>query len=398
MKSILGKHYNFSRVEFAGSLGDLGTLIPLSVAMIILNGLNTTSVFLMVGLFYIASGLYYKLPIPVQPLKVVAATAIASPMMITTPIIMTAGILIGIILLLLAFTGLIEWLARIFSKPIIRGIQLGLGFILITRGIEFIIKPELFIIKSEVINSIAGIPVNTLIGIISVLIVIFLISSKRFPAALVIVSAGIGIGIVFGAFQNIELNLGLVPIEIVRMSSSDFISAFVLLVIPQIPLTIGNAIIGTADTCKNLFKNDRNIKKVSPKSLSLSMGFMNILIGIIGGIPLCHGAGGLVAHYRFGARTGGSNIMIGLIFLVIALLFGKIAISLLSSIPYAILGTLLLFAGLELSLLIRDVKEKKNLFIVFMVAGIGFATTNMGIAVIAGFIIAKIINWKKIQI
>jgi SulP family sulfate permease len=398
MKSILDKHYNFSRVEFAGSLGDLGTLIPLSVAMIVLNGLNTTSVFLMVALFYIASGLYYKLPIPVQPLKVVAATAIASPMMITTPIIMAASILIGIILVLLAFTGLIDWLARIFSKSIIRGIQLGLGFILITRGIEFISKPELFINKTEVINSFTGLPLNTLIGIISVLIVIFLISNKRFPAALVIVSAGIFIGIVFGTFQNMELSLGIVPIEFIGIKTDDFISAFVLLVIPQIPLTIGNAIIGTSDTCISIFGKEGQAQKVTHKNLSVGMGFVNILAGIIGAIPLCHGAGGLAAHYRFGARTGGSNIMIGLIFLVIAIFFGKIGISLLSTIPYSVLGTLLLFAGLELSLLIRDVKDKKDMFIVFLVAGIGFAATNMGIAVIAGLIITKIINWKRIQI
>ncbi len=128
------------------------------------------------------------------------------------------------------------------------------------------------------------------------------------------------------------------------------------------------------------------------------MGIVNILAGIIGAIPLCHGAGGLAAHYRFGARTGGSNILIGIIFVIIALVFGRVGITLLSSIPYAILGTLLLFAGLELALLIRDVHKKGDLFIVLMVAGVGFATTNMGIAFLIGIIIAKIIKWKDIQI
>ncbi len=391
-------HFKFDRVEFAGSLGDLGTLIPLSVAMIILIGLNVTSVFLMVGLFYIVSGLFFKLPIPVQPLKVVAATAIAYPLLITEPIIMAAGILFGIILLLLAFTGLIDKLAGFFSKPIIRGIQLGLGFILMARGIEFIITPELFINKSDEIYAIIGLPVNTLIGILSVLIVVFLISNKRFPAALVIVSAGVIIGIVFGALQETELNLGAVPVEIAGLGTSDFISAFILLVIPQIPLTIGNAIIGTSDTCLNLFGKEGNAKKVTQKNLSFSMGLFNILAGMIGAIPLCHGAGGLAAHYRFGARTGGSNIMIGIVFVIIALVFGRIGISLLSSIPHAILGTLLLFAGLELAMLILDVKEKRDLFIVLIIAGVGFVTTNMGIAFIIGILIAKIIKWRGIQI
>jgi SulP family sulfate permease len=122
------------------------------------------------------------------------------------------------------------------------------------------------------------------------------------------------------------------------------------------------------------------------------------MAGVIGGMPVCHGAGGLAAHYRFGARTGGSNIMIGIIFVIIALVFGRIGIALLSSIPYAILGTLLLFAGLELALLIKDVKEKRDLFIVLIVAGIGFTTANMGIAFIVGILIAQIIKWKDIQI
>jgi SulP family sulfate permease len=393
---VIGDH-RFDRLEFAGSLGDLGTLIPLSVAMILINGLSATSVFLFVGIFYIASGFYFKLPMPVQPLKVVAAVSIASPLIITESIIMAAGILIGMTLLLFTFTGFINWLAGIFTKPLIRGIQLGLGFILMIKGINFIIQNEFFINSPNRIQLLNGLSFNTILGITSVLIVILLMSNKKFPAALVIISLGVCVGVISGSLRETEISLGTTPLGISSLNPYDFINAFFLLVIPQIPLTIGNAIFGTVDTCQNLFKNDINTKKVNPKSLSISMGLMNIVIGIFGGIPLCHGAGGLAAHYRFGARTGGSNIMIGIIFLVIALLFGKIAISLLSSIPYAILGTLLLFAGLELSLLIRDVKEKKDLFIVLMVAGIGFATTNMGIAIIAGLIIAKIINWKNLN-
>jgi len=388
----------FNRIEFAGSLGDLGTLIPLSVAMILINGLSATTVFLGVGIFYIATGFYFKLPIPVQPLKVIAALSIASPLLITESIIMAAGIVIGFILLLFTFTGLIAWLEKIFTKPIIRGIQLGLGFVLMIKGINFIFKPELLIDAQNGTYIFDWVSVNMLIGIISVLVVIVLLSNKRFPAALVIVSVGILIGVISGSLKDTEMVLGALPIKRSTLNIDDFVNAFFLLVIPQIPLTIGNAIMGTAEACQTLFKKDPNRKKVNPKNLSLSMGAMNLLIGFLGGIPLCHGAGGLAAHYRFGARTGGSNIMIGLIFLVVALLFGKTAISLLSSLPYAVLGTLLLFAGIELALLIRDVKIKKDMFIVLMVAGIGFATTNMGIAVIAGLILTKIINWKKIKI
>jgi SulP family sulfate permease len=390
-------HLKFDRLEFAGSLGDLGTLIPLAVAMILINGLSATAVFLMVGIFYILTGLYFKLPIPVQPLKVVAAISIASPLLITESVLMATGIIMGIILLLLAFTGIMDWLARLFTKPVIRGIQLGLGFILFTKGIGFIIQSELFINSQNGLNIINGFSMNTLIGILSVLVVLLLLSNKKFPAALVIVTFGILVGIVFGSLRETDIALGPVPLRTLTLNYHDFLNAFILLVIPQIPLTIGNAILGTADACQTYFRSDKNAKKVTPKNLSLSMGIVNILIGFFGGIPLCHGAGGLAAHYRFGARTGGSNIMIGLIFILIALLFGQIAIALLSLIPNAILGTLLLFAGVELAILIKDVTDKNDLFIVIIVAGIGFATTNMGYALIAGYIVEKIITTREIN-
>jgi SulP family sulfate permease len=391
-------HYRFDRVEFAGSLGDLGTLIPLAVALMVITGLNVTSVLLLVGLFYIASGLYYKLPIPVQPLKVVAAIAIAYPEKITISTIMAAGIIIGIILLLLTLTGLIDRLASFFSKPIVRGIQLGLGLILIAKGIEFIRQPELFINDADSFNLASGISLNLIIGIMAVIVVLLLISNKRYPAALIIVSAGIIIGVCFDALKDVPLILGPLPFTMVKPNGHDFINGFILLVIPQIPLTIGNAIIGTADTCKNLFKERDQLKRITHKSLSLSMGIVNVITGILGGMPLCHGAGGLAAHYRFGARTGGSNIMIGAIFLLIALVFGRIGISLLSSIPQAILGTLLLFAGLELAMLILDIKQKKDLFIALLIAGISLATTNMGIAFLIGIIVYYLIKWKDLHI
>jgi SulP family sulfate permease len=389
--------YKFDRLEFSGSLGDLGTLIPLIVAMIIITGLSATTAFLMVGVFYIMTWLYFKLPIPVQPLKVVAAISIASPLLITESVLMATGIIIGIILLLLAFTGIMNWLARLFTKPIIRGIQLGLGFILLNKGLDFIMKSELFIAAQDGLFITNGFSANTFIGILSVLSVLLLISNKKFPSALVIVTAGVLLGILFGSLHKTAIALGPVPFRILALDYHDFLNAFILLVIPQIPLTIGNAILGTADACQTYFRNDKSAKKVTPKNLSLSMGMMNILIGIFGGIPLCHGAGGLAAHHRFGARTGGANIMIGLIFIFIALLFGQIAISLLSLIPNAILGTLLLFSGIELAYLIKDVTEKKDLFITILVAGIGFATTNMGVALIAGYLVDRIFHLKHIN-
>jgi len=393
----IGK-FKFDRVELAGSLGDLGTLLPLSIALILIAGLNVTAVLLCIGIFYICAGIYFKLPIPVQPLKVVAAIAIAYPEKITASIIMASGILMGVFLLFIAFTNLINWIAKLFSKPIVRGIQFGLGMILILKGLDVLLKPNLFINNADMGMSIISIPLNLLIGIIAFIVTLLLIRNKKFPAALVIIVAGVIIGISFGILKISEFALGPVFLDFNYPSIQDFLNALVLLVIPQIPLTIGNAIIGTKDACHNFFSESEYLVKVTNKALTFSMGTANVFLGLLGGMPLCHGAGGLAAHYRFGARTGGSNIMIGIIFIIIALIFGKMGIAILSTIPNAVLGILLLFAGLELAMLILDVREKKNLFVVLIIAAIGFTTSNMALAFVVGIIVLKIIEWKNIRI
>jgi sulfate permease, SulP family len=390
--------YKFDRMEFAGSLGDLGTLIPLSIALIVINGLSVTPVFLMVGLFYIICGLYFKLPIPVQPLKVVSAIAIAFPDKITPSVIAASGLIFGAVLLFLAFTRLIDWIAAFFSRPIVRGIQLGLGLILIHKGLNLIFKAELFINQASSAHQILGIPVNTTIGILAGLITLLLLSSKRFPAAIVIVVAGIGVSVFYGALSSITFAVGPTAIGFSIPTSQDLLTALVLLVIPQIPLTLGNAIIGTSDTARVLFKNDKNVLTVTNRSLSISMGLVNLLTGFLSGMPMCHGSGGLAAHHRFGARTGGSNILIGLIFVFMALAFGAIGVALLMLIPNGVLGVLLLFAGLELAVLIRDVESKSDLFVTLIVAGIGFSTTNMGIAFVVGILVFYLIKWRNLEL
>jgi len=127
------------------------------------------------------------------------------------------------------------------------------------------------------------------------------------------------------------------------------------------------------------------------------MGFANLVTGLLAGMPMCHGTGGLAAHHRFGARTGGSNLMIGTIFLAAALFFSVLGLAVLMSIPNGVLGTLLLFAGLELAMLIRDLNEKNHLFVALLVAGIGFVSSNMGLAFMIGIIVDNLIGWKKIR-
>lgn len=388
--------FKFNRMEMAGSLGDLGTLIPLSVALMAIVGLSPTAVFLMVGLFYVGTGFYYHLPIPVQPLKVVSAIAIASPVAVTLPVMAATGIIFGVLLLILAMTGLIDGLARFFTKPIVRGIQLGLGFILITKGLAFISQPDLLLGKPSAIYLTSGLTFNLVLGVISLFLVLLLLTNERLPAALVIVFLGIVIGVGAGALIGTDFQLGPSEIYLYTPTPSDFWVAVFLLVIPQIPLTLGNAVMATADTAKDLFGDES--ERATYRAHASSMGFANIFTGFIAGMPMCHGAGGLAAHYRFGARTGGSNIMIGAAFVILAVAFGKVSVALLGAIPAAVLGILLLFAGLELAMLTRDIKEKNDFFITFLIAGIGLATTNMGIAFVAGMAVQYVLKVARINL
>ncbi len=366
--------FRFDRNELAGSLGDLGTLLPLTIALVLINSVPLATTLLLIGIMYVASGVYYRLPIPVQPLKVVAAVAIASQLPVET--IAASGLILGVILLLLAVTGAIDLVARIFTRPIVRGIQLGLGMILMIQGVGFIGASELLL------NGPAHVPwFNPLVGILGALVTLLFLENKRFPAALLLLGFGVVVGLIFGDRPDGAPTGG--GLEFIAPDLSRYWDAFFLLILPQLPLTIGNAIISTRDVALTKFGPEKSAR-VTLKALLTSMGLTGIATGLVGSMPLCHGAGGLAAHYRFGARTGGSNLVIGTIFVLLALLFGNQALALLTLIPNGILGVLLFFAGLELARLIGDTTEKWDLMVALATAGVSVATKNVGLGVLVG--------------
>jgi len=384
--------YRFDRMELAGSLGDLGTLIPLSIALVTVTGLGFTPLFLAVGLFYVLTGLWFRLPVPVQPLKLVAAIAIASPEKITPEVIAASGFVFGAILLVLGLTGLIEKLAKLFTRPIVRGIQLGLGLILVVKGIDLIRAPELFAGGAELAPAVAGAPVNLLIGVGLGVVALLLASSRRLPAALLIVGIGLATGLVWGPIREATWSFGPERLVLYRPSSDVLGVALLLVVLPQRPLTLGNAVIGSTDAARRLFGDGPPTARVGNRGFAVSMGIANLLGGAIGAMPMCHGAGGFAGHYHFGARTGGATIMLGVLLVLLALCLGRVGLELLSSIPNAALGVLLLFAGLELSLLVRDVEERAELFVAFLIAGIALATRNMAIAFGVGIAVSWLVR------
>jgi SulP family sulfate permease len=386
----------FDRVELAGAFGDLGTLLPIVMGMILINQLSPSTVFLTFGLFYLITGYFFRLPVPVQPLKAVGAIAIAYPAMITESVIGASGIIFGALLLIFVLTGMVDQLAKLFTQPVVRGIQLSLGLIFLKKGIELIVSQEVFLNGGAA--NFADYRINLIIGVVVFALVLALLDNKKFPAALVALAVGITAGFLLGGFNGAALSLGPTRIRVIIPSLPDFWTAFIMLILPQIPLTIGNACVGTADTCATLFPRSPSLAKSTAGKFALTMGIANFPAGFFGAVPMCHGTGGLAAHYRFGARTGGAPIMIGAAFVVMALAFGELGFALLAMIPNSVLGVLLLFAGLELCPLVRSLKGNEEYFVALLITGIALAVPNMAWAFGIGIAVDLFIRKLRIKI
>ncbi|MBI5550315.1 MAG: sulfate permease [Desulfobacterales bacterium] len=392
----LWRGFRFDRVELAGSFGDLGTLLPIVVGMILINKLSPTTVFLSFGLFYLITGFYYRLPIPVQPLKAVGAIAIAFPNQITESVIGASGVIFGALLLLFALTGFVDKLAKIFTQPVVRGIQLALGLVFLRKGIALIVGKSLFL--SGTVGKYPDANINLILGAVVFAIVLLLLDNKKVPAAIAAVGIGIIAGFALGGLGDQKLSIGPTKISLMSFSLHDLWIAFIMLILPQIPLTIGNACVGTADLCSTLYPKDPLLAKTSAGKFALTMGLANLPVGFFGAVPMCHGTGGLAAHYRFGARTGGAPLMIGAALVILALVFGEAGLTFLTLLPNSVLGVLLIFAGLELCPLIRSLKTNEEYFVALLISGISLAVPNMAWAFGIGIVVDLFIRKAGIKI
>jgi SulP family sulfate permease len=399
----MSERYKFDRMELAGSLGDLGTLLPIAIAMVLFNGLNPMGLFLSIGAFYVISGIYFGITVPVQPMKVIGAYAIATAM--SAEQILASGLLMGVFLLIVGLTGAIELIRRITPVSVIRGVQLSTGALLISGGIKFIIGTSKYQALQQAaepylaFQSLGPIPVSLVIGVVAAVVTLLLLDNKRFPAGLIVVAAGLLTGLVLGARVDLgNTGIGLYLPQILPFGfpgEADFTFALFALVLPQLPMTLGNAVLAYTDLSKEYF-GDRSAR-VTNRSACVSMALANFFSFCLGGMPLCHGAGGLAAHYRFGARTAGSNMMIGLLFVALALLLGNNIVNVLKLLPMSILGVLLMFAGSQLTLTVMTLDRRKDYFVATLILGITLAA-NLAAGFIAGLIAAQLLKWKKLTV
>jgi predicted benzoate:H+ symporter BenE len=285
--------------EASGAFGDLDTFIPHVIGAMTIAGLAPAGVLFGFGIFLISTGLFYGLPLPVQPMKAVSAVILTDGL--RPGEVAAAGIMLGIVLLILAAAGWIGRLARAIPQSVSAGLQLGLGLLMGVLGIKLMLETPWIAFPA--------------------LVALFLLTRiPRCPSAPLVLVAAALIGWIGGSAAT-PYAIGLTPAlpHLVIPSWADVWRSLEIAVIPQLSLTLTNAVIVTASLSRELFPTTGSI--ASERNLALSSGLANVLLCPFGAMPMCHGAGGLQAQYRFGGRTGLTPIIFGIVVLVLAVRF-----------------------------------------------------------------------------
>ena len=365
----------FDRNELSGAFGDIGTDFPLIVAMILVAKLDAASVLILFGGMQLLTGLFYGLPMPAQPLKAMAVLVITQKL--SGNILYGGGLAIGVIMFFLAITGLIDWLARAVPKSVVRGIQFGLGLQLAFLALKDYVPAD-----GRWGYALAG---------VAFALTLALLGNRRFPPAPLIILLGVAYAVAFKLDASALAHSAGFRLPLLhRPSLADILTGLVVLALPQLPLSLGNSILATRQIAEDLFPR----QPISVRKISSTYSLMNLINPFFGGVPTCHGSGGMAGHYAFGARTGGSIVIYGSIYLALGLFFSKgfqIAIELF---PKPVLGVILAFEALVLMRLVRDMAASKADFTVVLLVGLMCVGLPYGyvIGLIVGTVVAHVLN------
>lgn len=325
----------YDRMEWAGAFGDLGTLIPFVAAYIGVLKMDPFGILFAFGVCMLVCGLYYRTPFPVQPMKAIGAVAALQAVqtaVVTPAAVYSAALVTGLVWLMLGLTGLASRMARLVPPTVIIGIVFGLGFGFMLQGVTMMQTDWL-------IAAIGGSGTLLLMG------------NKKIPAMFVLLAFGVTVGIIqnpalLDALKHTNVALHVPSFAWSDMSWNQFFVGAVLLALPQLPLTLGNAVIAIKEENNRLFPQ----RPVTESGVSVSTGIMNVFSAAVGGVPMCHGAGGMAGHIAFGARTGGAVVILGCLLLVLAFFFSASVEVLFQLFPTAVLGVILFLTGAQLAL------------------------------------------------
>jgi SulP family sulfate permease len=373
----------FDRHEFAGSVGDIGVMIPLAVGVAVVAHLSLVTVFLCVATSYAATALVFRVPLPVQPMKVMGASIIA--LGLSASVVGAASLEIALLLLLLAFTPLARYLALLFPKAVLRGIQLSVGLLLLKGAIT----------TASSGKALSGLHLSLGLGrvalpaglLVALAVVVFLLVGNRqwhVPASLIVVGVGATVGAllaILGVSHVAAIPAGFsLPLRHLPSAGDAWVALYAL-VLPQIPLSLGNSVFATEDVMRHYFGGAA--RRVTARRLLLSLGLMNLVCGSVGGMSLCHGAGGATAHYRLGARSAGATLIAAALFAALAVgaAFGISPLF----VPAAVLAGMLLFVGVEHCLLVADLKTLDEVVCALLIAALAMALNNLAIGFLVGW-------------
>ena len=360
---IGGNDYNLH--ELAGAFGDLGTLIPFLVGYITISKMDPVGVLVGFGLFKIIVGLYFKTPVPIQPMKAIGTAAISHAGALTAGAIWAAGLFTGVFWLIMGLTGAVTWIAKLTSRPVVHGIILGLGLGFILEGVKMM-------------------ETNPALALFAAALTFLLLSHERMPAMLILLGMGGLMALtaepaLMGELGQMSFRLRLPTFALTQLGQHDLVTGVLVLGLPQVALTLGNAIIATVEENNQLFP----AHPMTVKAVAIDHGIMNLVATSMGGVPMCHGAGGMAAHIRFGARTGGALVILGVLVLGVGLFCANSIAILLKLFPRALLGVLLMFGGLELAAGMHGNHVRKDeRYVMLLTAGVSM--WNMGVGYGAG--------------
>jgi hypothetical protein len=365
--SIKGNLYNLQ--ELAGAFGDLGTLIPFVVGYITVNHMDPAGILVGFGIFKLWAGLYFKTPVPIQPMKAIGTAAITQGGAITHGAIFTSGLFTGVVWGLLGLSGAVTWIQKITRRPVVQGIVLGLGLGFVVEGVKMM-RGDLLL------AAVAG-------GL-----TFLLLSYRRIPAMLALLGLGAGVALVreptlLADLSRLSFHFRLPTSGLFQIGWNDVATGVLVLGLPQLPLTLGNAILSTVEENNAHFPD----RPITVKAVAVDHAALNLVGTALGGVPMCHGAGGMAGHIRFGAKTGGSLVILGTLVLFVGLFLADSVATLFKVFPPVILGVILLFGGLELAAGVHGgANSKEERYIIYLTAGL--AMWNMGVAYLVGLLLA----------
>jgi hypothetical protein len=358
----------YDRMEVAGAFGDLGTLVPFVVAYLAVLKMDPFGVLFAFGIAMVVCGTLYRTPIPVQPMKAagaIATTQAAQTLTITPAMVYGAALVTGLVWLVLGLTGTAYRVASLVKRPIVIGIILGLGFGFMIEGAK---------IMSQ----------NWWVSAAALLATSLLLTNRVIPAMFLLLMFGAAYALLsdptlVDAMRTVQVEPRWPTFTLSTLTWNDLLIGMVFIALPQVPLTLGNAVIAITEENNRLFPK----RPVSEGKIAVSTGLMNMLSASVGGVPMCHGAGGMAGHVQFGARTGGALIILGAVLLATAVLFSGSVATLLRLFPLPILGVILFLTGAQLALGSCDFSKDKGERLVTVITA-ALAVWNVGIAFVAG--------------